>query len=125
MIVGCKPVELSLIQRIIKFGVNLLNSDNRVIRSLEKRCCHLSFSNMGCNLPYIIWKFRDKCVVLSSHSVDYYAELLYKWKVNNRETNCDTNLIANTLLELVDIRDEVKYFNKEECIQMIYSLCTS
>ena len=83
---------------------------------------------MGCNLSYILWKFRDKCVVLSSHSVDYYAELLYKWKVNNRETNCDTNLIVYTLLELADIRDEIKsmeYFNKEECIQMIESLCTS
>ena len=109
LIVGCKPVELSLpvIQRMIKFCVNLLNSDNRVIRSLAKRCCHQSFSNMGCNLSYILWKFRDKCVVLSSHSVDYYAELLYKWKVNNRETNCDTNLIANTLLELVETKLKV------------------
>ena len=54
LIVGCKPVELSLIQRIIKFCVNLLNSDNIVIRSLTKRCCHQSFSNMGCNLSYIL-----------------------------------------------------------------------
>ena len=124
LIAGCAPVEVQILNRIVKFICSGIKSDNTVLKVLSTLALNGSMSNVSKSCTYIMAKYG-----LSSSAFHVYSNSLFHQLFQNvyRE-DLSEDLLANASLirDVLGSRETVSsgsLLDLGELNFLLYSLC--